>query len=99
MKFDTTRSDSIFGIYLNGSSFALSIASAMIMIIDPSIALASNIILIVSALVFLLGVILIMMNSREVGDKPVNDSASFLVTALFLVTMLALVAATIITQL
>ena len=100
MKFDTTRSDCILGIFLNGSACALSIASIIMLVLDdPSIVEAANIILIAAALIFLFGVLLIMMNSREVGDKQVNDSASFMVTALFLVAMFTLVIAGIITSL
>ena len=100
MKFDTTRSDCILGIFLNGSASALSVATAIMLILDdPDIVIAANIILIVAAVLFLFGVLLIMMNSREVGDTQVNDSASFMVTALFLVAMFTLVLAGIITSL
>ena len=93
MKFDTTRSDCILGIFLIGSTFALSLATALIKVFDPVLVETAAIILIVSSIVFLLGVLLIMMNSKEVGDKQVDAGASFMVTVLFIVAMLMLVGA------
>ncbi|MHA1169767.1 MAG: hypothetical protein ACTSRU_18215 [Candidatus Hodarchaeales archaeon] len=100
MKFDTTKGDCLLGIFLVGSGFAFSLATAiMILVNDPYIVVPASITLIVAAIIYLMGVLLIFMNSKGVGDKQVDESASFLVTGLFVIATITMAIAGILVSL
>lgn len=92
MKFDGSRKDGVIGIAFTSMGGVLGFATILMQIIDPvTLALTSSIILIVSAVLFGIGAISLMLNSKEIGDKAVDEGSSFLIQAIFILSMFLVV--------
>ena len=92
MIFDTTKSDAIIGIFLLGMSLSLSIALVVLSNFGGyDIILAQNIVLIIDAICFGTGAVLIFMNSNKAKDLTVDPSTSNLVRYIFLGCLFILV--------
>ena len=92
MKFDGSRKDGVIGISLTSMGGVLGFATIMMQIIDPgTLALTSSIILIVAAVLFGIGAISLVLNSKEIGDKAVDKGSSFLIQAIFILSMFIVV--------
>lgn len=92
MKFDGNRKDGVIGISFTSMGAALGFATIMFQIIDPvTLGLTSSIVLIVSAVLFGIGAISLVLNSKEIGDKVVDEGASFLIQAIFILSMFIVV--------
>ena len=92
MKFDGSRKDGVIGISLTSIGGVLGFATALMQIIDPgTLGMTSSIILIVGAIAFGIGAIALVLNSKEIGDKTVDSGSSFLIQAIFLISMALIV--------
>ncbi len=93
MKFDGSRKDGVIGISLTSMGAALGFATIMMQIIDPvTLGETSSIVLIVSAVLFGIGAISLVLNSKEIGDKAtVDEGSSFLIQAIFILSMFLVV--------
>ncbi len=92
MKFDGSRKDGVIGISLTSMGAALGFTTIMLQIIDPaSLGETSSIILIVAAVLFGIGAISLVLNSKEIGDKAVDEGSSFLIQAIFILSMFLVV--------
>jgi hypothetical protein len=92
MKFDTSRSDGVMGVSLLSVSGAYGFAVILMQIIDPvAMGLVSAIMLIVGAIIFGIGAILLVMNGQATGDIQVNPGSSMLAQGIFLLCMFLIV--------
>ena len=106
MQFDTGKKNATVGLLALGMSFALLVVSIIIPIYTRAM-VASNIIqsyfltlsfmmLIIGVIVFLIGVFLLVMNSKQVSQP--SESSSF-TQAFMVLTLLMMVVALIFTRL
>lgn len=92
MKFDASRSNGVIGIALTSVGGGYGFATALMQLIDPAgLGLTSSIMLIVAAILFGIGAISLVMNSKEIGDKAVDEGSSFLIQGIFLLSMFLVV--------
>ena len=92
MKFDGSRKDGVIGISLTSMGGILGFTTVLLQIVDPvGLGLTSSIILIVSAILFGIGAIYLVLNSKEIGDKAVDAGSSFLIQAIFILSMFIVV--------
>ena len=92
MKFDGSRKDGVIGISLTSMGAALGFATIMFQIIDPvTLGETSSIVLIVSAVLFGIGAISLVLNYKEIGDNAVDVGSSFLIQAIFILSMFIVV--------
>lgn len=93
MKFDASRKDGVIGIALTSTGGAYGFATAVMQVIDPAtLGLTSSILLIVAAILFGAGAISLVLNSKEIGDNAAVDaSTSFLIQAIFILSMFLVV--------
>ena len=93
MKFDASRKDGVIGIALTSIGGAYGFATAVMQVIDPAtLGLTSSILLIVAAILFGIGAISLVLNSKEIGDNVAVDAGtSFLIQAIFILSMFLVV--------
>ena len=92
MKFDGSRKDGVIGISLTSIGGVLGFTTALMQIIDPgTLNETSSIVLIVGAIAFGIGAIALVLNSKEVGDQTVDEGSSFLIQAIFILSMFLIV--------
>ena len=93
MKFDGSRKNGVIGISLTSIGGAYGFATSLMQIIDPvALNLTSSIVLIVAAISFGIGAIALVLNSKEIGDQTsVDEGASFLIQAIFILSMFLVV--------
>ena len=96
MLFNGNNQNTVVGLTLCGMSLSLSIAIVIMDIInEAALALPTSIMLIVGSILFGIGTVLLMLNSREVGgdSSKVDISASNMIQYVFLGSMFLLVLA------
>lgn len=92
MKFDTSTSNGVIGIALLSVGGAYGFAVALMQILDPvGLGLTSSIMLIVAAISFGIGAIMLVMKAQATEGVTVDPGSSQLALGIFLLSMFLVV--------